>query len=72
MAEIKSFRDLFDRIPVYGDSGFARAAALHDSANFKVKNTSLRRAGRAGAFGDRWQTVLAPDLSPRKAFSDRF
>ncbi|MBI4350622.1 MAG: hypothetical protein HY550_04220 [Elusimicrobia bacterium] len=74
MAEIKNFRELFDRIPVYGESGFAAAArlAVHDSSNLKKKNTDLRRYGRASGLNDLRQTFLAADLPARKSFRYRF
>lgn len=68
MAGTKNFRELFDSIPVYGETGFARIAARHDSSNLKIKNTILRRSGHPPSFADWRKTFLAPDLSPRKAF----
>lgn len=72
MADTQNFRVLFDRIPVSGESGFARVAAVHDSSNPKKKNTDLRRYGRAAGFADLRQAVLAADLSSRKSFRYRF
>ena len=72
MAETNNLRNLFDRIPVYGESGFARVAAVHDSSNLKKKNTDLRRSGRASGFSDLRQAVLAADFSSRKSFRYSF
>lgn len=72
MAELKNLRVLFDRIPVHGESGFARAAAVHDSSNLKKTDTDLRRRGGGPRFTDLRQAVLAADFPSRKSFRYRF
>ena len=64
MAEI-NLRTLFDRIPVYGETGFAKAA--YDSQNLKNKNTTLRLRGGTAGHTDRRPFVLAADRAPRKS-----
>lgn len=69
MAEI-NLRTLFDRIPVYGETGFAKAA--YDSQNIKNKNSALRLRGGDTGYPDRRPFVLAADRAPRKSFRYSF
>ncbi len=66
MAEKNDLRSVLEKIPVYGETGFAGVAAAHDSKNFKNKNQPLRLAGRASGFADWRQAFLASDGAPRK------
>jgi hypothetical protein len=71
MAET-NFRELFDRIPVYGETGFAAAAAAHDSKNPKNKSQYMRLRGGYTCAADRRAPFLAADHTPRKPFGYRF
>ena len=72
MAETKNLKTLFEKIPVYGETGLAGVARAHDSQNLKIKNTHLRLSGRFSGFDDRRAPFLAADRPSRKSFEDRF
>ncbi len=69
MAEI-NLRILFDRIPFYGETGFAKAA--YDSQNIKIKNSILRLRGGDSCCPYRRSFVLVANRAPRKSFRHSF
>jgi hypothetical protein len=71
MAETNNLKALFDRIPVYGETGLAGVARAHDSENLKNKNAHLRRYGRNSGFDDWRASFLAPNRPARKSLGDR-
>ena len=70
MAEPKTFRQIFEQIPLSGNTGLARIC--NNRTNAKDKNSGLLAYNRNPGYSDIAAAFLSADNKTRKSFRDRF